>query len=177
MNTGRCQHRLLSAPAGVPNHGGMTMSDAAVQAEILQYILESKHAVLTYVRRDLAPVNRAMGSFAPLGNDLFFSTGKDTAKVAEIEHNKRVSFYFEHDNQAAEQWKSVLLIGKAEQVQTGGKDYDAAIQRLSAKSPKFRDRVAKGDLGNAAIYKVAVSELEFVDRSKGYGPPQRVLIP
>jgi nitroimidazol reductase NimA-like FMN-containing flavoprotein (pyridoxamine 5'-phosphate oxidase superfamily) len=153
------------------------MSEATIEAEILQYILDSKHAVLTYVRGDLAPVSRAMGSFAPDGSDLFFSTGKDSAKVGEIERNKTVSFYFEHDNQAAQAWKSVLLIGEARQVHSGEKGYDSAIQSLSAKSPRFRERVAKGDLGNAAIYKVTAAEVEFLDRSKGYGPPQRLLIP
>ena len=153
------------------------MSRATTEAEILQYILESKHAVLTYVREDLTPVSRAMGSFAPHGTDLFFSTGKDAAKVAEIERNRRVSFYFEHDNQAAEVWKSVLLVGEARQVQSGERGYDSAIQSLSARSPRFRERVARGDLGNAAIYKITVAELEFLDRSKGYGPPQRILIP
>jgi len=152
------------------------MSDATTQAEVLQYILESKHAVLTYVRQDLAPVTRAMGSFAPVGDDLYFSTGKDTAKVKEIERNTRVSFYFQHENQQLEAWKSVLLIGVAEEVESGSKGYDVAIRSLSAKSPRFRERVAKGDLGNAAIYKVAVHELQYLDRSKGYGPPQRVLI-
>ena len=153
------------------------MSEATTKDEILQYILESKYAALSYVRQDLAPVTRAMGSFAPLGNDLFFSTGKDTAKVREIAHNRRVSFYFEHDNQAAETWKSVLLIGDAHEVHSGGAEYDAAIQRLSAKSPRFRELVTKGDLENAAIYKVSVAELEYLDRSKGYGPPRRILIP
>lgn len=152
------------------------MSETTTKAEILQYILESKHAVLTYLRRDLAPVTRAMGSFAPFGNAFFFSTGKDAAKVEEIGRNPRVSFYFQHENQKLEDWKSVLLIGEAEQVEPGGKGYDDAVRSLSAKSPRFRERVAGGDLGNAAIYKVAVRELQYLDRSKGYGPPQVLLI-
>ena len=152
------------------------MSAATAKDEILQYILESKYAALSYVRQDLAPVTRAMGSFAPHGNDLFFSTGKDTAKVREIGQHSRVSFYFEHDNQAAEAWKSVLLIGDAREVPAGGEDYHAALQSLSAKNPRFRERVAKGDLENAVIYKVTVTELEYLDRSKGYGTPRRILI-
>ena len=78
------------------------MSNTESQSEILQYILDTKHALLTYVRSDLTPVSRAIGSFAPDGEDLFFSTSKESAKVKEIEKNRRVSFYFQHDNQVPE---------------------------------------------------------------------------
>ncbi|NTW48155.1 MAG: pyridoxamine 5'-phosphate oxidase family protein [Chlorobiales bacterium] len=152
------------------------MSQAENKTEILKYILDSKYALLTYVRNDLTPVSRAMGSFAPDGDDLYFSTGKDTSKVQEIEKNKRVSFYFEHDNQAPESWKSVLLIGDAEQVSVGTTDYDKAVERMGAKSPRFRERISKGDLGSAAIYKINTSEFEYLDRSKGNGPARKIVI-
>jgi len=150
------------------------MSQAENHAEIQRYIQDSKYALLNYVRRDLTPVSRAIGSFALDGFDLFFSTGKETSKVQEIAHNKRVSFYFEHDNQVLERWKSVLLIGDAEQVSVGSVDYDKAIERLGAKSPRFRERVEKGDLDSAVIYRIKTRELEYLDRSKGYGPPQKI---
>ena len=50
--------------------------------------------------------------------------------MQEINKNKRVSFYFEHDNQVQENWKSVLLIGDAEPVSVGSSDYNKAIERL-----------------------------------------------
>ena len=150
------------------------MSQADNKSEIQQYILDSKYALLNYVRHDLTPVSRAIGSFAPDGDDLFFSTGKESSKVKEINNNKRVSFYFEHDNQVLENWKSVLLIGDAEPVSVGSFDYNKAIERLGAKSPRFRERVVKGDLESAVIYRINTSELEYLDRSKGYGPPLKI---
>lgn len=139
-------------------------------AEILQYIVDSRYALLTYVRSDLTPISRTMGSFAPDGVDLFFSTGKATAKVPEIEKNRRTSFFFEHDNQAPEHWKSLLLIGDAEPLSAGSSDYDKAVERLAAKSPRFRERVEKKDLDSAAIFRINTRELEYVDRSKGNSP-------
>ncbi|HWR01110.1 MAG TPA: pyridoxamine 5'-phosphate oxidase family protein [Chlorobaculum sp.] len=139
-------------------------------AEILQYILDTKYALLTYVRSDLTPISRTMGSFAPDGVDLFFSTGKATPKVPEIAKNRRTSFFFEHDNQAPERWKSVLLIGDAEALSAGSSDYEKAIGRLAAKSPRFRERVENGGLDSAAIYRINTRELEYVDRSKSNSP-------
>jgi pyridoxamine 5'-phosphate oxidase len=157
-------------------HGEKTMSQSEIQTEILKYILDAKHALLTYVRSDLSPISRTMGSFAPDGENLFFSTGKESSKVREIEKNKRVSFFFEHDNQAPESWKSLLLIGNAEQVSVGSTDYEKAVDRLGAKSPRFRERIAKGELGSAAIYRIKTSELEYVDRSKGNGPLRKIVV-
>ncbi|TLU54211.1 MAG: pyridoxamine 5'-phosphate oxidase family protein [Chlorobium sp.] len=156
--------------------GEDAMSQIGSKTEIQKYILASRYAVLNYVRRDLTPVSRAIGSFAPDGDDLFFSTGKESSKVAEIHINKRISFYFEHDNQVLENWKSVLLIGDAEPVSVGSSDYNKAIERLGAKSPRFRERVAKGDLDSAVIYRINTSEFEYLDRSKGYGPPLKISV-
>lgn len=144
--------------------------------EIANYIQGSKYSLLTYLRSDLAPISRAMGSFAPDGVDLYFSTGKESAKVQELEKNRRVSFYFAHDNQSPESWKSVLLIGDVEPVQTGSENYDIALERLSAKSPRFRERIANGDIDGALIYKLVVREIEYLDRSKGYGPARKIVV-
>ncbi len=151
------------------------MSQTANKNEIQNYIVDSKYALLTYVRSDLSPISRTIGSYATDGENLFFSTGKESAKVDEIEKNKRVSFFFEHDNQAPESWKSLLLIGDAEPITVGSTDYEKAIERLGAKSPRFRERIAKGDLDSAIIYKVKTSELEYLDRSKGKGPAHKIV--
>jgi nitroimidazol reductase NimA-like FMN-containing flavoprotein (pyridoxamine 5'-phosphate oxidase superfamily) len=152
------------------------MSQSEIQTEILQYIRDAKYALLTYVRSDLSPISRTMGSFAPDGENLYFSTGKESSKVREIEKHQRVSFFFEHDNQAPESWKNLLLIGNAEQVNAGSTDYERAVERLGAKSPRFRERIAKGDLGSAVIYRIKTSEFEYLDRSKGNGPLSKVAV-
>ncbi len=152
------------------------MSETDNRGEILTYIQESRFALLTYVRGDLTPVSRPMGSFAPDGADLYFSTSRGSAKVEEIGRNRRVSFYFEHDNQAPESWKSVLLIGDAEEVGNGSPDYATALERLGARSPRFRERIAKGELESAVIYKIVTREIEYLDRSQGYGPARRIAV-
>jgi len=145
-------------------------------SEILEYISASKFGLLTYVRSDRTPISRAMGSFAPEGINLYFSTARDSAKVPELQESGRVSFYFEHDGQAPERWKSVLLIGDAELLE-GGESYSAAVTGLAAKSPRFRDRVEKGDLAGAAVYRVNTREVQFLDRSKGSAATVTLLVP
>jgi nitroimidazol reductase NimA-like FMN-containing flavoprotein (pyridoxamine 5'-phosphate oxidase superfamily) len=156
--------------------GEKIMSQSDDKTEILKYILETKYALLNYVRSDQSPISRTIGSFAPDGEDLYFSTGKESSKVREIAKNNRVSFFFEHDNQAPESWKSLLLIGNAELVSLGSTDYDKAVERLGAKSPRFRERIAKGDLASAAIYRIKTSEFEYLDRSKGNGPLRKIVV-
>jgi nitroimidazol reductase NimA-like FMN-containing flavoprotein (pyridoxamine 5'-phosphate oxidase superfamily) len=117
-----------------------------------------------------------MGSFVPDGADLYFSTGLNTAKVVEVEKNQRVSFYFEHDNQVPESWKSVLLVGDAELLHSGSSAYETAVGLLAVKSPRFRERVEKGELNSAAVYRINTRELQYLDRSKGNGPPQTVIV-
>jgi len=136
--------------------------------EVLDYVTKSQFAVLNYVRADKAPVSRAMGSFVPSGLDLYFSSKKEAAKVKEIATNKRVSFFFEHENQELSAWKNVLFIGDAELVE-GGAELDKAVELLSARNPRFKERVAKGELPQTAIFRVKTREIEYLDRTKGQG--------
>jgi pyridoxamine 5'-phosphate oxidase len=152
------------------------MSDIQNHDEIISYIKGTKVALLTYLRSDLTPVTRAIGSFAPDDTDLFFSTGKETAKVSEIGKHNRVSFYIEQGDQKADTWKSVLLIGDAKPLETGSVDYATALERLGAKSPRFKERIEKGDLDSAAIYKITTSEIEYLDRSSGYAGVRKIAV-
>ncbi len=150
------------------------MSNQHWEAEVTDYINRTKFAVLAYVRGDKAPLLRSMGSFALAGNgfDLYFSSRQAAAKVGEIEANEQVSFFFEHDNQSLESWRNVLLIGRAEQVKDEA-ELNKAIERLGSRSPRFKERIAGGDLPNTAIFKIATREVEYLDYSKGFGSVQK----
>ncbi len=146
------------------------MSDVENLAEISQYIRDSRYAVLNYVREDLSPISRTIGSFALDGDDLFFSTGKDAAKVREIGNHPRLSVHFEREGQELESWKSVLLVGDAEQASSGTSGHEHAVSLLSAKSPRFRERVERGDLAGIVIHRIRIREFQFLDFSKSPVP-------
>jgi len=148
------------------------MNETSWQSEVIDYITKTKFAVLAYVREDKIPLVRSMGSFALSGFNLYFSSGKNTSKVSEIVKNPQVSFFFEHPNQNLENWKSVLVLGRAELLTTGT-EYDNAVELLGNRNPRFKERVAKGELAHTAIFKIKAKEIEYLDYSKGFGNVQK----
>ena len=151
------------------------MSQEAWKEEIAAYIDTTRFAVLAYVRNDGTPLQRSIGSFAPIGLDLYFSTRKEAAKVQAISEEKRISVLFEHDNQDLTQWKSVLLIGDAEKID-GGAELDLAVETLSQRNPRFKERIAKGELPVTQIFKLKAEEVEFLDYGKGFGQVQKTIL-
>jgi len=142
------------------------MSQNELLSEALDYAKNTRFATLNYVRQDNAPVSRAIGSFAFDGSKVVFSTQKDAAKVSAIKLNKRISFFFEHDNQELASWKSVLALGSAEIVEEKQeKDRIAAI--LALRNPRFKERIDKGELDKVALFSLKTEEVQYLDRSNG----------
>lgn len=151
------------------------MSQEQWKQDVVTYVDKTRFAVLAYVRNDAAPLLRSMGSFVPSGLDLYFSTRKDAAKVKEIADNSRISFLFEHDNQELNQWKSVLLIGDAVRVDSG-EEFTKAVDLLSSRNPRFKERVDKGELAHTQIFKLKSEEVEYLDYGKGFGHVEKVVL-
>jgi nitroimidazol reductase NimA-like FMN-containing flavoprotein (pyridoxamine 5'-phosphate oxidase superfamily) len=151
------------------------MSQEQWEKEVVDYVDKTKFAVLAYVRNDQTPVLRSMGSFVPSGLDIYFSTRKDAAKVQEITGHKRVSFFFEHDNQELGQWKNLLFIGEAEKVDNGS-ELNRAVELLGNRNPRFKERVAKGDLPSTQIFRLKTKEIECLDYGKGIGHVQKITL-
>ncbi len=143
--------------------------------DVVRYIDNTRFAVLAYVRNDNAPLLRTMGSFVPSGLDLYFSTRKDAGKVKEIGDNGRISFLFEHDNQELNQWQSVLLVGAAVKVDSGD-EFTKAVDLLSNRNPRFKERVEKGELAHTQIFKLKSEEVEYLDYGKGFGHVEKIVL-
>jgi nitroimidazol reductase NimA-like FMN-containing flavoprotein (pyridoxamine 5'-phosphate oxidase superfamily) len=142
------------------------MSNNELLKEALNYAQKTRFATLNYIRQDKTPISRAMGSFAFDGSNIVFSSQNDAAKVSAIKSNKRISFFFEHENQELASWKSVLAIGNAELVEEKTeKDRVAAI--LAARNPRFKERIDKGELDKVALFSIKTDEIQYLDRGKG----------
>jgi uncharacterized pyridoxamine 5'-phosphate oxidase family protein len=133
-----------------------------LQQAALEYIKQTRWATLTTVREDSAPVSRAMGSFAPDGLNIVFSTRKNAAKTRHIAKNSFVNFFFQHENQELTTFKNVALIGRAE--------YQRAVELLSARNPRFKVRAERGELSDTAIYLIRTTEIKYLDYANGAGP-------
>jgi nitroimidazol reductase NimA-like FMN-containing flavoprotein (pyridoxamine 5'-phosphate oxidase superfamily) len=144
------------------------MSDTQLRNEALAYIANSRFGLLTYVRRDGAPITRAIGSFAPDGENIVFSTQSKSGKVSAISSNERVSFFFEQDGQELAQWKNVLVIGNAVPAESDAENArQAAI--LGLRNPRFKEKIEKDGLNGTSIFTLKTEEIQYLDRSKGAG--------
>lgn len=144
------------------------MSDEKLEGEVIDYIAKTRLAILATVRGDQAPVVRTIGSFAQDGLNIYFSTGKETAKVKQIEGNKVVSLFFQQEGQEIGTFKNVALIGEAEKVREGN-ELTKAVELLGNRNPRFKARIEKGELEKVAIFKVQPKEVKYLDFSKGHG--------
>lgn len=151
------------------------MSSEKFVNDVFSYVDKTHFAVLAYVRNDGTPLLRSIGSFAPNGLSLYFTTRKDAAKVKEIGDHKRISFFFEHEGQELSQWKNLLLVGDAVKIDDGD-DFNQAVQLLSTRNPRFRERVAKGELPGTQIFRLNTEEIEFLDYGKGIGHVEKVTL-
>ncbi|MBJ6724345.1 pyridoxamine 5'-phosphate oxidase family protein [Geomesophilobacter sediminis] len=143
--------------------------------EVTTYVDKTRFAVLAYVREDGTPQLRSMGSFVPDGLKLYFSTRKDAAKVGEIGKQERITFFFEHEGQELNQWQNVHLAGPAARVEEG-EEYRRAVQLLSERNPRFKERVEKGELPNIQLFRLDTEEVEFLDYGKGFGHVEKVTL-
>ena len=109
-----------------------------------------------------------MGSFAPDGLDVFFSTPKATGKVKQLEKNQSVNFFFQHEGQELPTFKNVALIGKAAPVRDE-QEHQRAVALLSARNPRFKERAEKGELKDTLIYKIKAKEIKYLDFALGFG--------
>jgi nitroimidazol reductase NimA-like FMN-containing flavoprotein (pyridoxamine 5'-phosphate oxidase superfamily) len=144
------------------------LTPAELRSAVHEYIAQTRWATLTTVREDGAPVSRAMGSFAPDGLNLFFSTPKSAGKVRHIARNPLVNFFFQHEGQELATFKNVAVIGRAEEVT--GDEYHRAVQLLSARNPRFKTRAERGELKETALYLIRTTEVKYLDYSHGVGP-------
>ncbi|MDA8234441.1 MAG: pyridoxamine 5'-phosphate oxidase family protein [Clostridia bacterium] len=142
------------------------MSDLNKAAE---YIGQSKFVVLATTDGSGVPVVRTLASFANDNLNVYFSTGRNTAKVEQIAANPKVSLLFQHEGQELAGFQNVTLTGQAEPLQSGD-ELSKAIQLLSDRNPRFKERVAKGGLGDTLIFRVEPKSVKYLDFSKGVGP-------
>jgi len=151
------------------------MSTQNLKNEIDEYLKDLPFVALAYVRSDGTPVQRTLGSFVRHENSVFFSTRIDAAKVREIESNPHVSLLFEAENQQLSGWKNVLFLGKASPI-TSDLELKLATELLSARRPRFKEKVANEGLTNTRLFRFEAEEIEFLDYAKGTGHREKILL-
>jgi general stress protein 26 len=137
--------------------------------KVKNYIKNTKYATLGYVSTTGVPSLRAMGSFDIDELNLYFSSSKTAEKVSNIAVNPTISFLFQHEGQELATFKNVTYVGIAKEIKCET-EYNKAVKILSEKSPRFKERAQKGQLGDTAIFKVVPKSIKYLDYSNGIGP-------
>jgi nitroimidazol reductase NimA-like FMN-containing flavoprotein (pyridoxamine 5'-phosphate oxidase superfamily) len=149
------------------------MSQDILTPEIEKFVSKAGLGILAYTRADHTPVQRTFGAFAVIDNDIVFTTQKSSAKVPEIVQRPRVSFFIEKTDQQFGEWKSALFLGDAVELQDAS-EIAQAIERISARSPFIRERVAKGELKGFALFRLRTQAIEWLDYGKGLGHVDKI---
>lgn len=144
-----------------------------VQADTLnkvkEYIAHTGFIILGTVSEDGMPAIRTIASFANDQLDIYFSTGKQSAKVGHIEANPHVTILFQNEGQELTTFKNVTYHGKAKIV-SDKSGLEKGVQLLSDKNPWFKATVEAGGLQGISIFKVEPERVQYLDYSKGIGP-------
>ncbi|ABK98205.1 pyridoxamine 5'-phosphate oxidase family protein [Pelobacter propionicus] len=146
-------------------------SNGNIRQEIINYMEQTQWAELATVREDGTPVIRTMGAFAIDGGGarICFATMPGAAKTRHISSNNRVSFFFQHEGQDFPTFRNVEALGDASRI-TKEEDLRRTAERISARSPFVKDLIEKNGLGVFEFYEIRVSEIKFLNFSKGVGP-------
>ncbi|HBC91672.1 MAG TPA: pyridoxamine 5'-phosphate oxidase family protein [Pelotomaculum sp.] len=144
-------------------------SNKGILDNVKEYIGKTKWVILSTVTQENLPALRTLGSIVNDDLNIYFSTGKNTAKVAQIESNPFVTLLFQHEGQELATFINVTYTGKAEKV-SSEQELAKAIALLSNRSPRFKERAEKGQLDETAIFKVEPVRIKYLDYSQGIGP-------
>ncbi len=146
-----------------------------LKKEIENYINSTKYTVLGTVKDDI-PVTRTIGAFANDGLTVYFSTNKNTEKVKHIGKNPHVSLLFQQEGQELKSFKNVSIIGRAIQVLEKN-EQEKAIALIGSRNPRFKERVANGEVKDSTFFRVEPIEVKFIDFSKGIGADSVQVVP
>lgn len=140
-----------------------------IKNEVIEYIEQSKYALLITVGEKNIPYVRPIGPFSNNGLDIYFITSPDSQKVKQATINSAVTLYFQNEGQlnSYKSFKSVSLTGNISRV-TDIKEFDGVVEALSRRSSYIKEWINKSD---SAIYKVKTDFFIYSDNEKS---PNRI---
>ncbi len=139
-----------------------------LSTEIVDSLTASVRFVSLATVSEDGPVVRSIGSWAIRGTTLYFSTSRGSSKVGQLARDPRVSVQLLAEGQELPKLRNLVVSGTARLLD--GDERAVAIAAIGARSPRFKERADKGQLGDSAIYAVRVSQAKVLDFSKGTGP-------
>lgn len=139
--------------------------------EIKSYINNTKLFTLATIdgeNGEIYPALRVIGAFATDGFTIYFSTGKDSTKVRQIENNPNVVAFFQQEGQEISSFRNVTVIGKARLLQCEGA-FNEALELIGNRNPRFKERIKNNGRDKVAIFKIKPETIKSLDYGRGHG--------
>ena len=135
----------------------------SVQKKGLEIIQSKKGLIVNTIGLDGYPNTRIFYSQANDGYTVYFSSGTQATKVAEIAANPKVNAYYEDTSQELQTWKNVVIYGNAEPLVKDSAEYKKAVELISAKSANFKKRAEEGQLTGNTLFKIKPIRAKVLD--------------
>jgi len=135
----------------------------SIQKKGLEIVQSKKGLIVNTIGLDGYPNTRIFYSQANDGYTIYFSSGAQAAKVAEIAANSKVNAYYEDTSQELTSWKNVVIYGNAEPLAKDSAEYKKAVDLISAKSPNFKKRAEEDQLSGNILFKIKPVRVKILD--------------
>jgi pyridoxamine 5'-phosphate oxidase len=147
----------------------MTMPTISeIPINILQnYAERTRFIILATINEKNEPILRTLASWAIDGHRVYFATNVQSAKVQQIRQNSHVSILLQQEEQELGSFVNIAFTGEAEP--SSDEERERAIIAISDRSPRFRERVEKGELDTYALFTLLPREIKVLDFTKGIG--------
>ncbi|MHC1681961.1 MAG: pyridoxamine 5'-phosphate oxidase family protein [Clostridiaceae bacterium] len=137
--------------------------------QINDYLNNSKTLVLATVGDENKPELRTLGGYGVKNDVIYFSTGKGSNKVKQLEINPEVSVLFQHENQVIPNFINITVNGVAEELKDS-EDFNRALEVIKQRRPQLNATEE-----THKIYAVKPSLIKILDFTKE-APEERVKI-
>lgn len=133
---------------------------AVAEEKIKEYLKMNQTIILATIDADKTPDIRTLGGYGISDYVIYFSTLKTSNKVKQIEANKEVTVFIQHENQFISKFFNVTIYGEAILLENESEYEDGRTLILSRK-PSLK---IHKDTHN--IYKVIPKKLKVLDFSE-----------
>ena len=130
------------------------------EANIQEYLSNSKTLVLATINSNSEPILRTIGGFGIKDNVIYFATAKGSEKTKQLEKNPQVSLLFQHENQDLATFTNVAVNGTVKNHESL-EDFNKALSIILARRPQ-----SKASYETHYIYSVKPSLVKILDFSK-----------
>lgn len=133
---------------------------AASEEKIKDYLKMSQTIILATTNKDGAPDLRTLGGYGLSEYVIYFSTIKDSHKVAQLNSKKDVAVLIQHENQYISKFFNVTIYGEAVLLEND-QEFEYGKNLILARKPSLKIRK-----DTHFIFKIIPKKLKVLDFSE-----------